>query len=181
MQFRKLSIEGAFAVEIERAADERGFFARTFSVTEFEALGLEIHFVQRSVSFNLRRGTLRGLHYQASPHGEAKLVRCTRGKALDVVVDLRQKSPTFGKWVSEEISEDNHRAIYVPRGCAHGFQALADGTELAYEIAPEYHPPSARGVRWDDPTLAIPWPLEPILSEKDRALPTMSQINSEEI
>lgn len=181
MLFRKLSIEGAFAIEIERAEDERGFFARTFSAREFESLGLETDFVQRSISYNRRRGTLRGLHFQASPHGETKLVRCIRGSAFDVIVDLRPQSPTFGQWASEEISEENYRAVYVPQGCAHGFQALADGTELAYEIAPEYRPQSARGVKWNDPSLAIPWPLEPILSARDQDLPTISAITQKEV
>jgi dTDP-4-dehydrorhamnose 3,5-epimerase len=179
MIFRKLSIEGAFAIEIEPAEDERGFFARTFSAREFENLGLETHFVQRSISHNRRRGTLRGLHFQASPHSETKLVRCPKGGAFDVIVDLRPESPTFGQWASEELSDRNHRAVYIPRGCAHGFQALADGTELAYEITPEYQPQTARGIRWDDPSLAIPWPIEPILSPRDLALLTFSEITAE--
>jgi dTDP-4-dehydrorhamnose 3,5-epimerase len=134
-------------------------------------------FVQSSVSFNSRRGTLRGLHYQAAPHGEAKLVRCTRGALFDVAVDLRDGSPTRGKWYGVELSAMNGRTLYIPAGCGHGFQTLADDTEVLYHMSTEYRADAARGIRWDDPTLDIAWPIaEPILSERDRALPAFAAL-----
>src|SRR5690606_499869 len=134
-------------------------------------------FVQSSTSFNSRRGTLRGLHYQAAPHEEAKLIRCTRGAVFDVAVDLRAGSPTRGRWYGIELSAANARTLYIPEGCAHGFQTIADDTELLYHMSVEYVPDAARGIRWDDPTLAIAWPIaDPILSARDRALPCYAAI-----
>jgi dTDP-4-dehydrorhamnose 3,5-epimerase len=159
--FRETPVAGSYIVELERSEDERGFFARTFSVDEFAAHGLETRVDQCSTSFNAKRGTLRGLHYQAAPHGEAKLVRCTRGTIHDVAVDLRPDSPTYLRWVGAELSAENGRALFVPEGCAHGFQTLEDASEVLYQIAGPYVPEAARGVRWDDPAFGIEWPPAP--------------------
>jgi dTDP-4-dehydrorhamnose 3,5-epimerase len=168
MRFTELAAPGVFVVEQERHADSRGFFARTFCRDEFAAHGLAGDFVQCNTSFNERRGTLRGMHLQRPPHEEIKLVRCTRGAILDVVVDLRPEAPTFRQWVAVELTEDNGRALYIPAGCAHGFQTLADGSEVFYQMAERYHPAAAAGVRWDDPAFGIDWPiLPPILSDRD--------------
>jgi len=156
-------------VELVRLEDERGFFARSFCQREFEAQGLNPRLAQCNVSFNHRRGTLRGLHFQAKPHEEAKLVRCTRGAIWDVAVDLREGSPTRLRWHAVELNAENRLGLYVPEGFAHGFQTLADDTEVLYQMSEFYHPELARGVRWDDPNLGIRWPLpDPILSERDR-------------
>jgi dTDP-4-dehydrorhamnose 3,5-epimerase len=161
-------------VEVEPASDERGMLARTFDAELFRERGLSAEMVQCSTSFNHRAGTLRGLHYQAAPHAECKLVRCTAGAAYDVIVDLRPDSPTHGRWAAVELSWDNRRAVYVPRGVAHGFQTLADGSELLYMIDTPYVPEAARGVRWDDPAFGIDWPDpggERTLSDRDRSFP----------
>ncbi|HXG03314.1 MAG TPA: dTDP-4-dehydrorhamnose 3,5-epimerase [Candidatus Binatia bacterium] len=172
MIFQPLRLKGAFVVEPEPVVDERGFFARTWCRREFEAQGLHADLAQCSVSFNARRGTLRGLHYQAEPHAEVKLVRCTRGAIWDVLVDLRPDSPTFKEHAAVVLDETNRRMVYVPEGVAHGFLTLADATEVFYQISAFHHPASARGVRWDDPAFAIPWP-EPVrvISERDRTFP----------
>ena len=172
MRFVATGLEGAWVVEVERMDDERGFFARTFCHDEFTARGLKADFVQCNASYNARRSTLRGLHYQASPHEEAKLVRCTRGAIFDAIVDLRRASPTFKRWFGIELSADNHRALYVPEGCAHGFQALQDASEVFYQMSAAYRPEAARGVRWNDPAFGICWPLpDPVLSARDAAYP----------
>lgn len=172
MKFVSTALAGAFVIEFEPLMDERGFFARTFCQQEFEALGLDSNLRQCSISFNRRRGTLRGMHYQVAPHEEAKLVRCTRGAVHDVVVDLRASSPTFSHWIAIRLSADNRRMIYIPRGFAHGFQTLVDDTEIAYQMSEFYHPECARGLRWNDPRFAIEWPLaESIISERDRSYP----------
>jgi dTDP-4-dehydrorhamnose 3,5-epimerase len=166
---------GAYLVSIHRLEDERGFFGRSFCREEFLAQGLSPVVAQCNISWNRRKGTLRGLHYQAAPHAEAKLVRCTRGAIWDVIVDLREDSPTRHHWHAVELSADNRLALYVPEGCAHGFQTLADDTEVFYQMSGSYQPGSARGVRWDDPVLAIPWPLaDPVVSDRDRAFPPLS-------
>jgi len=175
MRFTALPIPGAFRIEIEPQADSRGFFARTFCANEFAAHGLMTDFVQRSVSFNAKRGTLRGLHYQIAPHAETKIVRCIAGAAFDVLVDLRRSSPAFGRWHGEAISGENHVMLYIPEGCAHGFQTLADATELCYEITPAYVAEAGRGVAYDDPQIGIAWPLpDPVMSEADRARPRLA-------
>jgi len=167
MRFVELPIPGAFVIEPEPVDDERGFFARLFDAAEFARRGLAASFPQWSISYNARRGTLRGMHYQAAPHEEAKIVRCTRGAAHDVIVSLHD-----GRWTAVELSEENRRALYIPAGVAHGFQTLADATEMCYFISAEYAPASARGLRWNDPALAIDWPVaDPILSERDRTFP----------
>src|ERR1700730_18433320 len=155
MRFEKLQIEGAFALVPEPAVDERGDFARIFCAREFADRGLVDSFVQLSVSRNVSRGTVRGLHFQAAPHWETKIVRCTRGAVFDVVVDLRPGSATVGRWVAIQLSAAARNAVYVPAGCAHGFQTLAADCEVEYLIRPEYVPAAARGIRWDDPSLAI--------------------------
>ena len=170
MKFAAAEIQGAWIIEPELQEDERGFFARTFCAQEFEAYGLISRLVQCSISYNRRTGTLRGLHYQAKPHEETKLVHCMRGAIFDVIVDLRPDSRTFRKWTSVELSNRNHRLLYIPEGCAHGFQTLEDDTEVFYQMSESYHPESARGLQWNDPTLSIPWPMpNAILSNRDRS------------
>jgi dTDP-4-dehydrorhamnose 3,5-epimerase len=173
MRFEETPLAGAWVIEPERSEDERGFFARTFDAAEFARRGLDSRVVQSSTSYNRRAGTLRGMHYQADPHGEPKLIRCTRGAVFDVIVDLREDSATRLRWFGIELSEDNGRSLYVPIGLAHGFQTLADGSEVHYQIGHEYVPEAARGVRWDDPAFAIDWPAAPaggrIISERDRS------------
>jgi dTDP-4-dehydrorhamnose 3,5-epimerase len=174
MIFRETPLAGAWVLEPERIEDERGFFARTYCRHDFEARGLDPAIAQCSVSFNHRRGTLRGLHLQIAPHEEVKLVRVTRGAVWDVIVDLRPASPTFRQHFSVVLSADQRNELYIPKGLAHGFQALEDATEVFYQISEPYAPESARGYRWDDPAFAIPWP-EPAtaISEKDRNLPLL--------
>ncbi|HXF97252.1 MAG TPA: dTDP-4-dehydrorhamnose 3,5-epimerase [Gaiellaceae bacterium] len=172
MIFRETLLPGAWIVEAEPVEDERGFFARIWDAREFEERGLNGRLVQCSISFNRREGTLRGLHYQAPPHEEAKLVRCTRGAIFDVAVDLRRDSPTFGRWVGVELTEENRRALYIPEGCAHGFLTLVDGCEILYQISEFYAPEAARGVRWDDPAFGVRWPAEVrVINERDRTYP----------
>jgi dTDP-4-dehydrorhamnose 3,5-epimerase len=170
MVFTELALAGAFLIEPERREDERGFFARTFCVEEFAAHGLNMTVAQCGVSYNRRRGTLRGLHYQAAPHAEDKPVRCTAGSAFDVVVDLRPGSVTFNRWCGVELSATNRRMLYVPAGFAHGFETLADETELAYQMSRAQVPAAARVLRWNDPAIGIAWPLPPaVMSPGDRA------------
>ena len=174
MIFQETELPGAFVIDPERITDGRGFFARTWCRDEFAAHGLSSALVQGNTSFNTRRGTLRGMHFQVAPHPEIKLVRCTRGGIFDVIVDLRPDSPTYRRWVGVELSPSNGRMLYIPEGFAHGFQTLADETEVAYQMSEFFHPESARGVRWDDPRLAITWPLAPVnLSEKDQRYPLL--------
>jgi dTDP-4-dehydrorhamnose 3,5-epimerase len=172
MRFTATPLAGAYVVEPERLEDERGFFARTFCRREFAAHGLNPDLVQCSLSYTARAGTLRGLHYQAAPHQEAKLVRCTRGAVYDVIVDLRRESPTFRRWTAVELSADNRLMLYVPEGCAHGFQTLRAATEVLYQMSAFHDPDAARGVRWDDPAFRIDWPAaERVISERDRHYP----------
>jgi len=156
--FRETALEGAFVVELERIEDDRGFFAHTFCRREFREHGLDAEVVQANTSCNRRRGTLRVMHYQAAPYDEAKLVRCARGAIYDVIVDLRPPSATFRRWVSVELSDDNDTMLFVPAGFAHGFQTLADDTEISYLMTAYYEPSAGRGVRWDDPAFEIEWP-----------------------
>ena len=172
MNYVATSLPDVWIVELERHSDDRGYFARSWCEEEFRARGLNPRLAQCSVSFNARRGTLRGMHYQAAPHAEAKLVRCTRGAVHDVVLDLRPESKSFKQWITVELNEDNSRAVYIPEGCAHGFQTLTDNTEVLYQISEFHHPQSSRGVRWDEPAFGIVWPIEnPILSERDQHHP----------
>ncbi len=176
MIFRAAGLAGAWIVEPEPIEDERGFFARAFCARTFAERGLEPHLEQISVSYNRRAGTLRGLHLQRPPHVEAKLVRVTAGAVRDVIVDLRAGSTAYGQWIAVELSAENRCQLYVPPGVAHGFQTLADRTELAYHISAAYAPASQDGVRFDDPDLAIDWPDREgaIVSERDRELPTFT-------
>lgn len=171
MIFRETAIRGAWIVDVEPVADDRGLFARTFCAREFEAHGLCVNWVQCSVSFNQRKNTLRGMHYQSAPAEETKLVRCTKGALFDVIVDLRRDSSTFRQWVGVELTEQSRRTIYVPAGCAHGFQTLQDDTEVFYQISAFYEPSLARGVRWDDPAFNIAWPKADlrVMSDRDRS------------
>lgn len=178
MRFIETKLKGAFIIEIEPHEDERGFFARTFCQEEFKAHGLNPRVVQCNISFNKKKGTLRGMHYQVAPYEEAKLVRCTRGAIYDVIIDLRPESPTFKQWIAVLLTSSDeqivvHRSLltglnvlfpaprsmlYVPEGFAHGFQTLEDNTEVFYQMSEFYHPECARGVRWDDPAFGIEWP-----------------------
>lgn len=170
MRFIPATLPGAFRIEMDRREDDRGFFARSWCAREAEAHGLNPRIVQCNVSFNRRRGTLRGMHVQIAPHQEAKLVRCTRGALADVILDLRPESPTYRKWELFELSEESGDAVYVPEGIAHGFQTLADDTEVHYQMSEFHSDVLARGVRWNDPAFGIIWPLpNPILSPRDAA------------
>ena len=173
------ALSGAYIVDLERVEDERGFFARSWCAREFESHGLNPRLAQCNISFNRKKGTLRGMHYQAPPHEEAKLVRCTKGALYDVILDLRPESPTFKQWLAVELTADNRRALYIPERFAHGFQTLEDDTEVSYQMSEFYHPESARGVRWDDPAFGIVWPLpNPTMSEKDRSYPDFGAIGA---
>lgn len=178
MIFTPTPLPGAFVIDIEPHVDERGFFARTLCADEFARHVLNPCFVQQSVSWNPRAGTLRGMHYQAVPHAEEKLVRVTRGAVFDVIVDLRRGSPAFGRWFGLELSADNRRQLYIPQGVAHGFQTLQPETEVSYAMTVAFRSESARGLRWDDPALGIVWPECAVrtISAKDRALPFLKDM-----
>jgi dTDP-4-dehydrorhamnose 3,5-epimerase len=171
--FRETALPGTFLVELERHEDERGFFARAWCSREFAQHGLAAELVQCNLVHNDAAGTLRGLHYQVEPSSEAKLVRCVRGALYDVAVDLRPGSPTFRRWVGVELTAENRSALYVPEGCAHGYQTLTDATEALYLTSAFYAPDDERGVRWDDPAFAIEWPeaTARTISDKDRSWP----------
>ncbi|MFA7242624.1 MAG: dTDP-4-dehydrorhamnose 3,5-epimerase [Sulfuricellaceae bacterium] len=171
MRFNETAIPGAYLVEIEVLADERGFFARSWCCDEFAQHGLNAKLVQCDISYNKKRGTLRGMHCQAEPFAEAKLVRCTMGAIYDVILDLRRDSSAFGRWAAVELSAANRRMLYIPEGVAHGFQTLEDDSEVFYQMSERYHPECARGVRWDDPAFGIAWPMpELVISERDQAI-----------
>jgi dTDP-4-dehydrorhamnose 3,5-epimerase len=178
MLFKRLDIPGLFLIELERMEDERGFFSRLFCVDAFLNHGLCVNYPEWSVSFNSCRGTLRGLHFQAPPHEEIKLVSCTRGAIFDVAADVRPGSPSRGKWVGVELNADNRSTLYIPAGFAHGFQTLTDEAEVRYHISERYRPEAARGVRWDDPDLAIVWPKteQRAISGRDQALPRLRDL-----
>jgi dTDP-4-dehydrorhamnose 3,5-epimerase len=172
MIFRETRLQGAYLLDLERREDDRGFFARAWCGKEFEAHGLIPRFVQVNVGFSAKKGTLRGMHYQIEPFREAKVVRCTMGAVYDVIVDLRQGSPTFRQWIGEELTSGNRRMLYVPEGFAHGYQTLADDAEITYQTTQFYAPECARGVRYDDPAFDIRWPLSvERISEADRSWP----------
>jgi dTDP-4-dehydrorhamnose 3,5-epimerase len=174
MIFTESALKGVYLIEPERQEDERGIFARTFCVEEFSVRGLDAAVAQCNVSYNRRRGTLRGLHYQVSPHAEVKLVRCTMGAAFDVVVDIRPGSPTFRQWLGVELSARNRKMLYIPEGLAHGFQTLEDDTELFYQMSKAYVPEAARGIKWDDPAIGIAWPMAPlVVSGRDQNYPKL--------
>jgi dTDP-4-dehydrorhamnose 3,5-epimerase len=172
LKWTVLPLAGAYQIEIQPASDERGFFARTWCVEEMREFGMDVQFVQSSISYNERRGTLRGMHYQAQPRSESKLVRCTAGAIYDVLLDLRPESPSFRGWISIELTSANRKAVYIPSGFAHGFQSLSDHSEVFYQISESYLSDFSRGVRWNDPAFGIKWPIEAaILSERDRSFP----------
>jgi len=174
VRFTPTPLAGAFVVSAERMADERGHFARLYCRDEFARHGLDPALAQSSVSWNRDSGTLRGMHYQAAPHAEAKLVRCTRGALFDVIVDLRPESGTRGSWFGMELAAGGDDMLYVPEGFAHGFLTLAADTEVHYQISVPYHPAASRGFRWDDPEVGISWPAQPaVISARDRELPLL--------
>ena len=176
MIFKSTRLDGAYVIDVERHADERGFLARTFCAREFAQHGLPMRIAQSSTIHSPRRHTLRGLHYQEAPHSEIKLVRCTRGSIFLVMVDLRPSSPTRNEWLGVELSARSERLAYVPEGFAQGYQTLEDDTEVLYHMSHHYVPEAARGVRWNDPVFGIDWPAaeEPILSERDQTWPEHS-------
>ncbi len=172
MIFLPASLPGAWEIRPDRKEDERGFFARTWCRNEFEDHGLNPRLCQCNISFNPRKGTLRGMHYQAAPNQEAKLVRCTRGALFDVAVDLRPESPAFRHWTAVTLTAENRSALYIPEGCAHGFITLEDDTEVLYQMSEFYCADAGRGVRWNDPAFGIAWPAEVcLISERDRTYP----------
>ncbi|MEN4006854.1 MAG: dTDP-4-dehydrorhamnose 3,5-epimerase [Methanobacteriaceae archaeon] len=169
MKFVETKLKNAYIIELERLEDERGFFARSFCQQEFEEHGLNFLIAQCNISFNKKRGTLRGMHYQVAPYEEAKLVSCIKGEIYDVIIDLRPDSPTYCQWVAVELSSEDYKILYVPEGFVHGFQTLEDNTTVYYQMSEFYHPESARGMRWDDKAFSIEWPIpNPIMSEKDK-------------
>ena len=173
MIFTETKIKGVYIIEPELLTDERGFFARSFCKEEFRKYGLKTDIVQCNISYNKKKGTLRGMHYQAAPYEEAKIVSCTNGSIYDVVIDLRRDSLTYCQWVATELSEENFKMMYIPRRCAHGFQTLMDEAIVYYQMMEFFHPECARGVRWDDPAFGIKWPTiqTVIVSEKDQKYP----------
>lgn len=172
MIFTETRVRGVWVIEPERKADARGFFARTWCQAEFGKHGLNSNLAQCSISHNKRKGTIRGMHFQDKPWPEVKLIRCTMGAIYDVALDLRRDSPTFKQWVAEELSAENRRMLYVPQGCAHGFQTLKDNTEVYYQMSESYHPEAAGGVRWNDPAFSIAWPLaDVVVSDRDDRFP----------
>lgn len=180
MRFTPTPIPGAFLIEIEPRADERGMFARVFCKREFRKHGIMVDFVQGNISVCLKRGTIRGLHWQEEPHGEAKLFRCTRGEIFQAIVDMRPNSPTYKQWFTTRLDEDSHNMLYVPTGCANGYQSLTDNTETPYFVGEYYHPESERGLRWNDPAFNIDWPIKEgvTVSPKDASWPDFSPGNS---
>ena len=173
MIFRETKFDGAFIIEPEKHADERGFFARAFCQKELNSLGLNSIFVQANIGFSSIKGTLRGIHYQTKPYQEAKLIRCTNGILFDVIVDLRKDSRTYCQWLGIELNAENHTAIYMPEGFAHGYLTLKNDTEIFYMVSQFYEPNFERGIRWDDPTFNIDWPDIPdmVISDKDKCWP----------
>ena len=172
MIFKETKLKGSYIVEIEQKQDERGFFARSFCVQEFQQHGINFRIVQCNISFNKNKGTLRGMHYQSSPHEEAKLVSCIKGKIYDVIIDLRKNSATYCQWQAIELGDENYKMLYVPKGFAHGFQTLENNSVIFYQMSEFYHLENTRGIRWNDPVFLIKWPFNAwIISAKDRAYP----------
>ncbi len=176
MTFTETSLPGSFTIDIAPIQDSRGFFAACWTPDEFERRGLDPALAQCSLAWNKVRGTLRGMHFQRDPFAEVKVVRCTRGAILDVIVDVRRGSPTFCAWTSVELSDRNHRMLYIPKGFAHGYITLTDDTEVYYHVSAPYSPEHADGVRWDDPAFGIVWPFEPsVISDRDRVWPMLQK------
>ncbi|HXV42374.1 MAG TPA: dTDP-4-dehydrorhamnose 3,5-epimerase [Anaerolineae bacterium] len=172
MIFHETKLKDAYIIEIEKREDERGFFARGWCQHEFEAHGLVPRIVQANISYNKKRGTLRGMHYQIAPYAETKLVRCTRGALYDVIIDLRPASPTYKQWLGVELTAENYKMLYVPEGFAHGFITLEDITEATYQVSQFYTPGAEGGIRYDDPAFGIKWPVEvQVISAKDQSWP----------
>ena len=172
MIFNKTPLPGAYIIDLEKKGDDRGFFARVFCKQEFKQHELETEFVQINNSLSAKKGTLRGMHYQLDPHAEVKVVRCIKGRLWDVILDIRPNSPTFGQWFGAELSAENRRMMYVPKGFAHGFITLEDDSEAIYLVSAYYAPEFERGIRWNDPKFNIQWPIEPqVISDKDRNHP----------
>jgi dTDP-4-dehydrorhamnose 3,5-epimerase len=175
MIFTETKLKGAYTIDVERREDSRGFFARAFCQHEFEAHGLKPIIAQANVAYNRQKGTVRGMHFQTPPAAETKIVRCTRGAILDIIVDLRPESPTYLRHVSVELTATNHRALYVPERFAHGYQVLEPETETSYMVGEFYSPPNERALRHDDPELDLSWPLPvSVISDKDRAAPLLA-------
>lgn len=178
MKFTKTKLEGALIIDAEKREDDRGFFARVFCLNEFKDQGIDISIVQVNVNFSVRKGTLRGMHFQNHPYQEDKIVRCTKGALFDVIIDLRKDSPTYKQWIGVELTENNHRALLVPKGFAHGFLTLEDNTEANYLVSQFYTPGAESGIRYNDPQFNIEWPLEPVVvSEKDANHPDYEEKN----
>ena len=176
MIFHNTKIEGLFLIEPEIKIDERGYFSRVFCEEELKKNGIDFNIVQINRSFTNKKGTIRGMHFQKEPKSEGKMIQCVKGAVYDVAIDLRPKSPTYSQWVAEELSEENKKMFFVPKGFAHGFQTLTDKCELLYFMTEYYFPKHASGVRWDDPFFNIKWPLgDSLLSERDRAWPLTKQ------
>lgn len=177
MIFQETKLKGAFVIDIEKHKDERGYFARSWCRKEFKAHGLNPIVVQANVAFSSNKGTLRGMHYQADPYQEAKLIKCLRGKVFDVIIDLRSNSATYCEWFGMELTAEDHTMLYVPEGFAHGYQALLDNTEVFYLVSQFYTPDSERGVRWNDSVFGIEWPVtdDLVISEKDKNWPDYSK------
>ncbi|PYO84809.1 MAG: dTDP-4-dehydrorhamnose 3,5-epimerase [Gemmatimonadetes bacterium] len=176
MMFTALRLASAFLIEPELLEDDRGFFARTWCAREFTAHGLNPALVQCNISFNRRKGTLRGMHFQAAPHEEARLVQCSMGSIYDVIIDLRPESATYKQHLAVVLSAENHLMLYVPEGFAHGFQTLEDNTQVFYQMSQYYSPAHSRGVRWNDPAFGIPWPLDqPIMLPRDQNYPDFAE------
>ena len=180
MRFLETSLKGAFILELEERKDDRGAFARTFCMKEFADHGLKPTVAQCNLSYNYKAGTLRGMHYQVPPAVETKLVRCTRGKIYDIIVDIRPGSPTYLQHFGIELTEENHKALYVPEMFAHGYQALTDMAEVAYQVGEMYTPGCERGIRHDDPALGLKWPMKPtVMSDKDKSWPAFAAAMAE--
>jgi dTDP-4-dehydrorhamnose 3,5-epimerase len=172
MIFARTKIPGSWIIELEKFEDERGFFARAWCKNEFEARGLSQEWVQANLALSKKKGTLRGLHYQVAPYEEVKLMRCINGAIFDVIIDLRPDSPTYKQWLGVELTAINHRMLYIPENCAHGYQALTENAEVFYQVSQFYAPEAERGVRYDDPTFGVEWPLKvQMISDKDRSWP----------
>ena len=180
MKFIETGLKGAYIIEVEKLRDDRGFFGRLWCESEIKEIGLNPNLVQSNVSFNLKKGTLRGMHFQKKPFQETKLVRCTRGSVYDVIIDIRPDSPTFKKWIGVKLSSDNYKMIYVPEGFAHGFLTLEDNSEVYYLVTEEYHKNAEGGIKWNDPEINIKWPLEVSeISERDKEHPDFELKNIE--